>query len=196
MFSTKRVKVIFAAAVAAMALTAVSASSASATIVAAKFNPAGTPFYLKTTGVTIKKNGGSAKSCTASNIRTEEFGSPNAFGGSNESFGGVRFYCSGSWGLQMAFWGYLKYDNVTGRYWLQVLDKTEQQLESPFGYYYQSTGETDQWTWVNGTSSTNPSTITLNEQYVGRLASTEEKITISGTFTATTLSGGLITLTH
>ncbi|HWC49714.1 MAG TPA: hypothetical protein VG448_12600 [Solirubrobacterales bacterium] len=187
---------MLAAAVAAMALTAVGASSASATIMAAKFSPAGTPFYLKTTGVTIKKNGGSAKSCTASNIRTEEFGSPTTFGGANESFGGVRFYCSGSPALQMAFWGDLKYDTVTGRYWLQVVDHTEETLESPFGFYVQGTGETDQWTWVNGTSTTSPSKITLNEQYVGYLYSTHERITISGTFTATTLSGGLITLTH
>lgn len=194
MFSPKRVKIMVLAAVAAMALTAVGATSASASILSAKFSGS-TAGYLRTTGVTIKKNGGSAKSCTASTIRIEEVG-PGAFIGTNESFGGIRFYCSGSWGLQMAFWGYLEYDSLTGRYWLQVLDKTEQQLESPFGYYYQNTGETDQWTWVNGTSTTSPSTIALNEQYVGKLVSTNEKITISGTFTATTLSGGLLKLTH
>jgi hypothetical protein len=174
-----------------MALTALGAASASASILSAKFSPS-TVGYLKTTGVTIKKNGGSAKSCTASNIRIEEIGA-GAFGGSNESFGGVRLSCGGS--LQMMFWGGLKYDSVTGRYWLQVLDKTDQQLESPYGSYYENTNGTDQWTWVNGSGST-PSTITLNEQWVGSLASTGEKITINGTFTATTLSGGLITLTH
>jgi hypothetical protein len=177
-----------------MAMAAVTAASASATIVSAKFSTS-SEFYIKSTGVTVKKKGESAKACSLVNpIRTVEFGSGH-FIGSNESFFGLQFTCSGSAPLKMSFEGPLKYDTVTGRYWLQVADRSTNTLESPWGGYLQSTGETDQWTWVNGSVGT-PSSITLNEQYVGYLASTGEKITISGTFTATTLSGGLVTLTH
>jgi hypothetical protein len=188
-----RVKLVVVAAVAAMALTAITASSASASIVSAKFSPSGA-LYVKSTGVTIKKNGESAKTCTVSNIRTEEIGT-GAFLGSNEAFGGARFACSGSPGLQLAFYGGMKYDTETGRYWLQISDLSNGSHESPFGPFWQITNGADQWTWVNGSGST-PSTMTLNEVYVGYVGSTHEKITISGTFTATTLSGGLVTLTH
>jgi len=182
------------AAVAAMALAAVTAVPASASVLSARFSTS-SEFYIKASSVTIKKNGESAKSCSLANpIRAGEFGA-GAFIGSNESFGGVKFTCSGSNPLVMQFNGQMKYDTESGRYWLAVHDLANQDQTSPWGFYRQSTGETDNWTWVNGSGST-PSTITLNEQYVGYLSSTGEKITVSGTLTATTLSGGLITLTH
>lgn len=192
--STNRLKVIIVAAVAVMALTAVTAASASASVISAKFSTS-SEFYIKASSVTIKKNGGSAKSCSLVNpIRAAEFGA-GAFIGSNESFNGVKFTCSGTGPLVMSFNGQMKYDTETGRYWLAVHDLANQDQTSPWGFYRQSTGETDNWTWVNGSGST-LSTITLNEQYVGYVSSTGEKITISGTLTTSTLSGGLITLTH
>jgi hypothetical protein len=182
---------MFIAAVAAMALTAVTAGSASASVVNAKFSTA-SEFYIKApTGVTIKKNGGSAKSCTMANMRVASSGS--AFIGG--SLGGTTFTCSGSSPLVIQFKGEAKYDTVTGRYWLQVSDGPSFTQSSPWGEYWQNSSELDQWTWVNGSGATS-STITLNEVRVGYLASTGENITISGSLTATTLSGGLITLTH
>jgi hypothetical protein len=186
---------VLAAAVAAMAMAAVTAASASATIVSAKFSTS-SEFYIKAASVTIKKKGESPKSCSLVNpVRAAEFGA-GSFIGSNESFfDAVKFTCSGSAPLKVSFNGQMKYDTETGRYWLQVHDGPSNTLESPWGAYWQKTGETDQWTWVNGSGST-PSTMTLSEQWVGYLASTGENITISGTLTATTLAGGLITLTH
>jgi hypothetical protein len=184
--STKKLRVLLAAAVAAMALGALGASSASAAVVSAKFSTS-SEFYIKGTGVTIKKNGGSAKSCNLT-TRAAEFGS-GAFVSTNPSL--PVFTCTGSPSLKVYFTGQMKYDTVTGRYWLQLVNGPYS-LESPWGFYSQVA---NQWTWVNGSGGT-PSTITLNEQHVGNLTSTGEKITISGTLTATTLAGGLITLTH
>lgn len=187
MFSTKKMRVLLAATVAAMALGAVGASSASAAIVSAKFSTS-SEFNIKATSVTIKKAGGSEKSCSLA-AKASEFG-PGAFIGTSGSTH-VSFTCTGSPSLKVYFNGQMKYDTVTGRYWLQLVNGPYS-LESPWGWYSQIS---NQWTWVNGSGST-PSTITLNEQHVGNLASTGEKITISGTLTATTLAGGLITLTH
>jgi hypothetical protein len=194
LFSTKRMKVMLVAAVAAMALTAVTAGTASAAVVAAKFSPA-SEFYIKaTSAVTIKKNGGSAKSCTMADIRATPAGSYGEFLGANVvGFGETKFTCSGFSPLVMRFMGQAKYDNVSGAYWLQVSDGPSQTLSSPWGGYLQNSSGLDKWSWVNGSGST-PSTLTLNDVRVGYLASTGENITISGTFKATTLSGGLITL--
>jgi len=194
LFSTKRVKVMLVAAVAAMALTAVTAGTASAAVVNAKFSTT-SEFYIKSTSaVTIKKNGGSAKSCTMANLTVipdsyGEFLGFNTFGGTGET----KFACSGSSPLVMRFLGGAKYDNVSGAYWLQITDGPSSGLSSPFGEYLQFSSGLDKWAWVNGSGST-PSTLTLNDVRVGYLASTHEYITISGTFKATTLSGGLITL--
>jgi hypothetical protein len=184
-------KLLLMTAVAAMALGAVSASSASATIVSAKYSSQS--FKLTSPGITIKKNGSSAKACTMAPVTVETEG--DGFIGTNEFFFGLKFTCSGSWPLVMNFNGRAKYDTVTGRYWLQVADLDNQTQESPWGFYYQETNDTDQWTWVNGSGST-PSTITLNERWVGLTATGSEKITITGTLTAKTSSGGLITLSH
>jgi len=181
--------------VAALALAAVTAASASATVVPARFSTTG-EFYIKApSGVTVKKNGESAKSCSMVNpIRAVEFGSGAFIGWNEPSTQQVQFTCSGSGPLVVMFKGEMKYDTVTGAYWLKVADQTVTH-GSPWGQYLQNTSGTSQWTWVNGSGSTS-STIALNETYVGNLSGTGEKITISGTLTATTLSGGLITLTH
>jgi hypothetical protein len=187
LLSIKHMKVLLAAAVAAMAIGAVGASPASATIVSAKFSTS-SEFNIKAAGVTIKKNGGSAKSCNLT-AKGSEFGSGSFIGTSGTMH--VTFTCAGSPSLKVYFFGQMKYDTVTGRYWLQLANG-QTSLESPWGWYTQTS---NQWTWVNGSGGT-PSTIPLEEQYVGYVNGSNEKITISGTLTATTLAGGLITLTH
>jgi hypothetical protein len=192
--STRRMKVLLATAIAALALGAVGAASASATIVNAKFSY---PLVkLTTSGVTIKKNGGSAKSCTLSKA-IEFWAEGSSFLGGNEAGGIARFSCTDGTGLKMSFNGLAKYDTVAERYYLYVADPGSQALESPWGpnSYFQATGGTDNWTWVNGSGGTS-STITLNEQWVGSTVTGSEKITITGTLTAKTSSGGLIILSH
>ncbi|HET9154707.1 MAG TPA: hypothetical protein VFN85_11400 [Solirubrobacterales bacterium] len=180
------------AAVAAMSLAAVTAGTASASTLSARFSPA-SEFYIKApTGVTIKKNGGSALSCTMATVIAGPSGT--GFFGSNEPNLGLKFNCGISGSLVMRFQGHEYYDTVTGRYWLQVEDFTVNTLGSPWGNYWQESSGLDQWTWVNG-SGTTPSTITLNEVRVGHTVG-GENITISGSLTATTTSGGLITLVH
>ncbi len=190
MLSPKRFKVLLVTAVVAMALGAVSVSSASAAVVNGKFSTS--LFKLSTSGVTIKKNGGEAKSCTLSPA-IEIYAEASGFVGSNESLAKVRFNCTDGTYLRMSFNGSAKYDTVAERYFLHVNDFTGQSLQSPWGLYSQYTGNTDDWTWVNGAGAT-PSTMTLNEQTVGSISG--EKITISGTITAKTSSGGLVTLSH
>jgi hypothetical protein len=185
-------KILVVAAVAAMALGAVSVSSASATIVSAKFSSFG--LRVSASGVSIQKGSGTAKSCSVSSA--EGWTEPNgSFVASSEGVGGaMRFTCTDATYLRLRFNGFARYDTVTGRYYLQVADYSSL-LASPWGTYYQTTGGTNQWTWVNGSGAT-PSTMTLKEQYVGNQNLTGEKITITGTVTAKGEGGGLITLSH
>jgi opacity protein-like surface antigen len=189
--STGKIKILLAAAMAAMALSAVGASSASATIFNAKFSSP--TFKLTATGLTVKRNGGEAKTCTPS-AGLEAAVSGSEVYVSNEWTGASRFTCGGS-SLVMRLLARAYYDDVAGRYYLQISDYNEQTLESPWGpKYWQKTSNTDRWTWVNGSEAT-ASTMTLNEQWIGT-TTTGEKITMSGTFTAKTSSGGLVTLSH
>lgn len=191
MTSTKRMKVLLITAVAAMALGAVGASSASAAIVKAKFSS--TTFKLTSTGVTVKR-GAASKTCTPAAI--SGFVEGNGFIASNEWTGGTRFICTDKTSLVIFLTGQALYDTVAERYYLHVADHTSSQsLEGPWGPYFQETSNTDDWTWVNGSGST-PSSITLNEQWIGSTLSPLQKITISGTFTAKTATGTLITLSH
>jgi len=183
----KRTKILLAVAVATMALSAVGASSASATIYNANFST--TSFKLSTTGVTIKRNGAEAKTCTAS-INMSNLGSGN-FIGSNESSGRTLFLCDGgASGLYMRMVGRAKYDSVAEKYYLEIYSYNES-MQSPWSWYFQYS---QKWTWVNG-SGTTPSTVTLNEQLIG-YTTTGQPITMSGTFTAKTSTGGLVTLSH
>jgi hypothetical protein len=185
-------KVLLMTAVAAMALGAVGASSASASIVNAKFS---TPsFKLTTTGFTVTRNGTESKTCTPAAI--SGFGEGNSFIASNEWTGGTRFTCTDKSSLVMALNGLAYYDTVAERYYLHVADHTgSQSLEGPWGPYFQEASNTDDWTWVNGSGSTS-SSITLNEQWIGATLNPYKKITISGTFTVKSATGGLITLSH
>jgi hypothetical protein len=187
---TRNMKVLFGTALVAMALGAVGVSSASATIFNAKFS---TPtFKLATTSVTVKRAGAEAKTCTLP-LALEVSTSASEYFASNEWTGASRFSC-GVGSLVMWLYGGAKYDDVAGRYYLSVSDYIES-LESPWGgKYWQKTSNTDTWTWVNGSEVT-PSTLTLNEQWIGS-TTTGQKITMSGTFTAKTSSGGLVTLSH
>jgi hypothetical protein len=192
LFSSKRMNVLLVAAVAAMALGAFSAGTASATVFRAKFSTS--LFKLSTAGVTIKKNGAEAKSCTLSPA-VEMWGEAGGAGfvGSNESQWKVRFNCTDGTYLRMSFNGEAKWDSVTEAYFLRVADYTSGSLQSPWGLYSQFTAGTDDWAWVNGSGATS-STITLNERLVGNVGG--QQITISGTLTAKTSSGGLVTLSH
>ena len=179
-------KVLFVTAIAAMALGAVSVSSASASIVGAKFSSSS--WKLTSTGITVKRNGAEAKTCPPA--KAIEGSGSSSFVASNEWTGASRFNCTDLSSLVMRYVGQAYYDNVAARYFLEISSYNEA-LQSPWGpnSYFQSISD---WTWVNGTAVT-PSTMTLNELVIGT-TTTGQKITVSGTITAKTASGGLITL--
>jgi hypothetical protein len=188
LISNKKMKILIVAAMATLALGAITVSSASASIIRGKFSTSS--FKLYGTSFTVKK-GAESKTCTPATISVSAFES--SFFASNTSEG-TKFTCTDASYLLMVTAGEAKYDTVADRYYLFVGDQG-QSLRGPWGWYFQLTGGTDNWTWVNGSGST-PSTMTLNEQWVGYKVEPYEKITISGTFTAKTSSGGLVTLSH
>lgn len=179
---------MFVTVVAAMALSGLSVSSASASIVTAKFS--NSSWKLTTTGITVTRGGTESKSCTLSKA-IEGFGG-SSFIASNEWTGASRFTCTDLTSLVMRYVGQAWYDTVASRYYLRISSYNEA-LQSPWGpsSYFQTTSD---WTWVNGSGSV-PSTMTLNELYIGSTTG-GQKITLSGTITAKTASGGLVTLSH
>lgn len=187
----KRSKVLLAAAVAAMALSALVASSASASVVAAKYS---TPeVMLTTSGITIKKNGAEAKTCTISGGALLGWAEGNASIYSNETGGESKFWCPSPAELRMIVNSRVSYDTVTGRYFMTLVKPCCSTLLSPYGQYLESPGTTG-GTWVNG-SGTTPSKVTFTNETLGSLTG-GGTITISGTFNVVTYSGGLVTLSH
>lgn len=189
MLSRNRIKLLVASLAAMSALVAVGVSSAAAEVVPANFS--GSTIKLTTTGVTIKKSGAEAKTCTFSpsapvGLITEGFAQPM----NNTSTGTSNFSCTGSTKLESILWFEATYDTVTGQYKLYCVgDFAERQ--SPYGLWAESAFN---GSWNNG-SGTTQSTVTYNETQIGQ-TSTRAPITMTGTFTVTTSTGGLLTLSH
>src|SRR4051812_15557970 len=137
-------KILVVAAMATLALGAISAS-ASASIMHAKFSTSS--FKLYGTSFTIKK-GTASKTCTPATIQVSA--QEGAFFATNYASEGpnVKFTCTDSSYLQMGGTGEARYDTVTGRYYLWIGDESPSRW-SPWGWYFQQTGNTDNWTWVN-----------------------------------------------
>ena len=66
-------------------------------------------------------------------------------------------------------------------------------LESPFGEYFANPLEISSATFTNGSGLT-PSKVTFSEAIVGELQPSNTYLTISGTLTVTSSTGGLLTL--
>lgn len=191
MHLTKSIRILLTAAVAAMAMSALVASSASASIVPAKFS--NSSFKLTSTGITVKGNGIEPKTCTPSSY-IEGYAENSNFLASNPGFAETKFSCTGGTSFSMVLLGEAQYDTVANHYILHVNSFSSWSLNSPYGGYWQESESTA--TWLNGSGST-ASTITFTEQTLGHtFFPAGKKISISGTFKATTLSGGLLTLSH
>jgi hypothetical protein len=186
--SRRRLTSIVIALVALTALAAVSASPAAAAKVAAKFSAptlklsSGASFTLKkgaeTTSCTLNKG------FTAGNV-SESF----VYLQNGGSLGDTEYTCTGGkvFGIFLQMIAYR--DTVTGAFTLDDIQSTGTN-RSPWGTYGPVL-----WngSWVNGTGGGN-STFTLNEVVIGKLSSSGESIKLSGSFTATTSTGGVITL--
>ncbi len=180
------------------ALAAVTASPASAGWVGAKFSGE-SALKLTTTGMTAKRNGAEAKSCSiaggSATGQTVGGGGAAEFGSSNWWGGRVIFFqCGGSAILEHYGTAVLpEYETVSGKYRLFFLADEFEPVWNPWGTHY--------WPgyysvpFNNGSGET-PSTFSFADTVVGVEASTGKKISLSGTYTITGAKGGLVTLTH
>lgn len=175
---------------AAIAAIAAFASPASAAEVSAKFSAS--TIKLTTTGVTLKKNGGEARTCTPSG---GSLGGPTFESGMYlGSFGTVYLNCPNvAEQLQFTVFGSALYDTVTSRYFVKINPAGSSSQYSPYGSYWELPSTRMEPTWINGSGGTN-STLKFENEEIGYLVSGGAKLTLDGTFTATTSSGGLLTL--
>lgn len=171
------------------AVAAITASPAAAEVVAGKFNS--TTVKLATSGVTIKKNGGEEKTCTLSGGSVSGSISGSSVIVSN-GVGETVFSCTGGTKLGVMLWFNGSYDTVSGAYSLRQVSSSHQDT-SPWGTY--TTANSLNGSWTNGSGSTN-STVGFKDALVGYTNTGGYPITLSGTFTATTGSGGLLTMSH
>lgn len=190
--SQSKTKVFIAAAVAAFALSALVASAASAAVVPAKFSSSSIKFT--TSGLTVKRNGTEAKTCTFYGTSPSGMTEADSFFVSNHGEGDVTLSCTSSiLKLQTIMFGRVSYDTVANRYTLQVSEYNVVPLESPWGSYSYYQG-TFGGTWVNGSGATS-STVTFTNQTLGYTTSGDQ-LTIEGQIKATTSTGALLTLSH
>lgn len=172
------------------AFAAVAATPALAEEVAAKASAAN--ITLSATNITVKKNGAEAKNCELAGVNGKIEGSiawikPPTF--SNETV----LTCAGGTKFGLGFYpSVLFYDTVAGQYKMRT-NPGGTPLQSPWGNYTASPSY-PVGVWTNGSGATH-STIKFSETIVGKLSSGAD-ISFSGTFTAKTNTGGLITLSH
>jgi len=180
---------------AAALLAAVGAAPASASIVNAKFS-AGT-IKLTTSGVTAKKNGTEAKSCTLSNGATTgtTSGSLTEFSNGGSLGPATVFLCPSPARLEWdtVYSVEAKYDTVTEKYFLEFWPNFTPVFQDPWGTGYHSS-EIYKVPFTNGSGLT-PSQLTASEAKLGRSLD-NKTITMTGTFNVTTKEGGLLTLSH
>jgi hypothetical protein len=195
LFHSSKLKSFVISLVALAAFAALVVAPASAENLKATFS--GTSMKLTTTGITVEKNGTEAKSCTLNTGATSGPISSNAPFVQNEKAGGFQpvtgFTCTGSTKLQVfTLYSQPYFDTTTSKYILPLEVSTES-VTSPWGKYLQNGKALG--VWVNGSALT-PSTLTYSKTQIGLHSATGQPITISGTFKATTSSGGALTLSH
>jgi hypothetical protein len=184
--------VLVVSVVAVGALGALLASSASAAIVAAK--PSSSSIQLTTTGVTLKRAGAEAKSC---NFKATPFGEfeGNAALLENDVGGVTWLKCSEGNYLKMQWLVNVLYDTVANSYSMKILDQSFVETQpTPWGGWLKQVSEGKaKGTWTNGSGTTH-SKVTFSEALIGYVSG--KPVTMTGTFTAKTAGGTLLTLSH
>lgn len=190
----KKLRVLAVTVGAIGALAAVSAAPAMASEVLAK--PSTSSIMLTAKNITVKKNGAEAKNC--------EVAEKTVYGNAHEGYAEIKSFtgnlqsymtCAGGTKFSMDFYlSSLYYDTATSQYKLRSESALFGAYQSPFGQYEGQVGKPT-GVWTNGSGATN-STLTFPETLVGYLQSGGAKISFSGTFTVSTFTGGLITLSH
>jgi len=176
------------------AFAALAASPAMASEVFAK--PSTSSIILTAKNITVKKNGAEAKTCEAPE-KTIVGHASEGFAEIKSNFGDLQSYLTCASGKKFSLDFYLStlyYDTTTGQYKLRSESALTGTYQSPFGPFEGQAGKPT-GVWTNGSGTTN-STLTFPETVVGYLLSGGAKISFSGTFTVSTITGGLITLSH
>jgi hypothetical protein len=155
-----------------------------------------TNIRLSATSITVKKNGAEPKNCElASATGGIEFGAV-AWIKSGITDYQTHLTCAGGTHFSIDFYGsFLYYDTATAQYKFRPEGTLSGEFESPWGSYLPTPGTKPTGVWTNGSGATN-STIKFNESPVGKIQPGGAQISFSGTFTAKTAAGGLITLSH
>lgn len=179
-------------AAACLALAAFGASSAMAEEKPAKFSASS--IKLSTSGVTVEKSGGDPKVCT---MKTYGPASGKTVGSAIFAYNWwngftTRLDCPSSTELTLSFYGaQALYDTGSGKYKVRFNAGTNVPFYTPWGEYIPDSYADG--VWNNGSGAT-PSTLSLDHEPIGELVGGGAKITLTGTFTATTSTGGLLTL--
>jgi len=144
--------------------------------------------------LTVKKNGAEAKTCklleAVSGTAATSSGSIAVYNNTNTFM--TELWCSNEKAFGLDFDPAIgKYNTVTGAYSLNLPWKPNAIHNSPFGVYTQAEHVAAGWT--NGTETT-PSTINFNETVLGTVFG--GTLTVTGTITATTSTGGLLAMSH
>jgi len=172
--------------VAMLALTASSAMAATAYW-------SDTDSGMKLSGtITIKKDGGSAKTCTlaANGGDAYEDGEFDVYsaGIPAPSTGRLKLNCTGSTVLYMFGVGWATH--ASGAFSLTFDNEPILGQQSPYGTWIQ---DTFQVPFTNAAGAT-PSQITFNDTHIGDLYPASGAVTATGTINVRTLTGGVLTL--
>lgn len=187
MFSLKRQLKLLGAVMAVVVVGVIAASPAMAAIVPANFSSS--TIKLTSTGVTLKHNLES-RTCTPYSGSIPGEGMGNAMI--------LNYYSPATWSCSSAGWWDMGqiveagYDTTAARYFVQVRAGGGSPLRSPWGYYETAAFK---GTWVNGSGAT-PSTLKFENATIGLEQKDWKPTLVTGTLTAKTGSGGLITLSH
>lgn len=175
------------------ALAALAASPAAAEELEATFS-AGTA-KLVTSGITVERNGADPKACTVNKGYTGGPAGGNTALLSNDVSYRTVFSCGGGTTLRMLTVARAFFDDEAETYGLRFDDESGTYNASPWGDYIQVTDGETTASFVNGSGGTS-STVSFQDEPIGFLSETLEELTITGTFKATTSTGGLLTLSH
>jgi hypothetical protein len=188
--SFKSARAIVVAAISAAALSAAFAGSALAATPASWNVPDFTAAKATTTGITVKKNGASPVACTQTGTQGGNVVGKGAGLFESTSFGMLRqtFSCAGGTSFHFYLTSEAGFAEGAAR-WL-TLSSWPTSLPSPYGAFAQDAHASP--TYTNGTAKT-PSTINFSNTVVGHQGG-GATISITGSFNATTSTGGLLTL--
>jgi len=188
---SRKLFVNLGAVLAVVAVAAVFAAPASASEVAAKFSASS--IKVTTSGMTLKRANGETRTCSLYGGKAQGGTSGSEATLENYALADVRFSCTGPSTLEVSMWISVSYNTVTEayRFHSNVTEPSTSHV-SPWGGFFQDSEKFD-GVWVNGSGSTN-STIKYENTPIG--SDSKGTLTLSGTFTATTSAGGLLTLSH